>query len=321
MRPVPEPTHSSTLIPALRALCGLLVGAAVLSAPVHITAAARQQAEAPRTAPRQTSPAPQAGATNAPAPTVVYENDQRNADRTRDRLRDLINQYSPTLYDVFKNDPSLMMNADYLANYPALAAFLQQHPEVAHNPGYFVGQPSWERDRDPKMAGIEIWRHLIEALAIFAGFGFAASVFIWLIKTLVDYRRWLRLTKIQTEAHTKLLDRLTSNDDLMAYIQSPSGRRFLESAPIALDSATPRAVSAPVSRILLSLQAGAVMAAGGVGFIYASGKVIEEVRPGLFTIGVLGIAFGVGFFVSAILAYGLSERLGLLTPPTRPTID
>ena len=54
----------------------------------------------------------------------------------------------------------------------------------------------------------------------------AASIFIWLIKTLVDYRRWLRLTKIQTEAHTKLLDRLTSNDDLRAYIQSPSGRRF-----------------------------------------------------------------------------------------------
>ncbi len=57
----------------------------------------------------------------------------------------------------------------------------------------------------------------------------------WLIRTFIDYRRWLRLTRIQTDAHTKLLDRLTSNEDLMAYIQSPSGRRFLESAPIALD--------------------------------------------------------------------------------------
>jgi len=320
MRPIAEPTRPSTLIPALRALCGLLVGAAVLSAPVHITAAVVQQPEAPRAATRQAAPAAQA-APNAPAPTVVYENDQRNADRTRDRLRELINQYSPTLYDVFKNDPSLMMNADYLANYPALAAFLQQHPEGAHNPGYFVGEPAWERDRDPRSVGIEIWRHTIEAVTIFSGFALGFSVFVWLIKTLVDYRRWLRLTKIQTEAHTKLLDRLTSNDDLMAYIQSPSGRRFLESAPIALDTATPKAVSAPVSRILLSLQAGAVLAAGGVGFMYASNHVIPEVAPGLFTIGVLGIAFGVGFFVSAILAYGLSERLGLLAPPTRPTAD
>ena len=108
----------------------------------------------------------------------------------------------------------------------------------------------------------------------------------------------------------------------MAYIQSPSGRRFLESAPIALDAAASKAVSAPVSRILLSIQAGAVLACGGVGFIYASGRVIEEIAPGLFTIGVLGIAFGVGFFVSAILAYGLSERLGLLAAPgSRPTIE
>jgi hypothetical protein len=49
-------------------------------------------------------------------------------------------------------------------------------------------------------------------------------------------------------------------------------------------------------------------------------RAIEDVGPGLFTIGVLAIAFGAGFFASAILAYGLSERLGLLTPPaTRPT--
>jgi hypothetical protein len=45
------------------------------------------------------------------------------------------------------------------------------------------------------------------------------------------------------------------------------------------------------------------------------------VAPGLLTIGILGIAFGVGFFVSAILAYGLSERLGLLAPANRPTTE
>ncbi len=102
---------------------------------------------------------------------------------------------------------------------------------------------------------------------------------IWLIRTFIDYRRWLRLTRIQTDAHTKLLDRLTSNEDLMAYIQSSSGRRFLESAPIALDGGASRPVSAPVSRILLSLQAGVVLAAGGFGFLYASGRVIEDVAP------------------------------------------
>ncbi len=170
------------------------------------------------------------------------------------------------------------------------------------------------------MATIDAWRNTIEHFTIIGAFMMAALALLWLIRTLIDYRRWLRLTRIQTDAHTKLLDRLTSNEDLMAYIQSPSGRRFLESAPIALDGGG-RPVNAPVNRILVSLQAGVVLAAGGFGFIYASGRVLEDVAPGLFTIGVLAIAFGAGFFASAILAYGLSERLGLLSPANRPTSE
>jgi len=38
--------------------------------------------------------------------------------------------------------------------------------------------------------------------------------------------------KVQAEAHTKLLDRLTSNDELLAYVQSSAGSRFLQSAPM-----------------------------------------------------------------------------------------
>ena len=251
---------------------------------------------------------------------MAYEADRRNADETRDRLRQVIEQYSPSLFEVFRHDPSLLRNDQYLASYPGLAAFLQQHPEVGHNPGYFVGEPQWSRNRDPRTATIDAWKETIEHFTIIGAFGLAAFVLTWLIRTFIDYRRWLRLTRIQTDAHTKLLDRLTSNEDLMAYIQSPSGRRFLESAPIALDGGGTKPVSAPVSRILMSLQAGVVLVAGGFGFIFASGRALEDVGPGLFTIGVLAIAFGAGFFASAILAYGLSERLGLLTPPpARPT--
>jgi len=312
MRQFRRSTPTPTTLTALRALAGVLVAAAVLSAPVQISAQAPTAAR-PAPAATPTQPAP-------PPPAVAYEGDRRNADETRDRLRQVIEQYSPSLFEVFRHDPSLLRNDQYLASYPGLAAFLQQHPEVGHNPGYFVGEPQWSRNRDPRTATIDAWKETIEHFTIIGAFGLAAFVLTWLIRTFIDYRRWLRLTRIQTDAHTKLLDRLTSNEDLMAYIQSPSGRRFLESAPIALDGAGGKPVSAPVSRILMSLQAGVVLAAGGFGFIYASGRALEDVGPGLFTIGVLAIAFGAGFFASAILAYGLSERLGLLTPPTvRPT--
>ena len=316
MRQFRRPTPTPTTLTALRALAGVLVTAAVLSAPVQISAqapgAAREARPAPTTQAAQPAPV-------AP-PAVAYEGDRRNADETRDRLRQVIEQYSPSLFEVFRHDPSLLRNDQYLASYPGLAAFLQQHPEVGHNPGYFVGEPQWSRNRDPRMATIDAWKDTIEHFTIIGAFGLAAFVLTWLIRTFIDYRRWLRLTRIQTDAHTKLLDRLTSNEDLMAYIQSPSGRRFLESAPIALDGGGSKPVSAPVSRILMSLQAGVVLAAGGFGFIFASGRAVEDVGPGLFTIGVLAIAFGAGFFASAILAYGLSERLGLLAPPpARPT--
>lgn len=306
---------SSSSLTALRVLAGAVVASAVLSAPISIDAQTPVESRQPA------RPAAGPQAPGAAAPAVTYEMDRRSAEETRNRLRQIIEQYSPDLHQVFRHDPTLLRNEAYLTSYPALAAFLQQHPEVGHNPGYFVGQPEWHRQQDPRTAGVDLWRHMMEALVIFSGFGLAASVVIWLIKTLIDYRRWLRLTRIQTEAHTKLLDRLTSNEDLMAYIQSPSGRRFLESAPIALDAAAAKTVSAPVSRILLSVQAGVILACGGVGFLYASGKVIPDVAPGLLTIGILAIAFGVGFFVSAILAYGLSERLGLLTTPGRPTSE
>jgi hypothetical protein len=316
MRQFRRSTPTPTTLTALRALAGVLVTAAVLSAPVQISA------QAPGAA-RDARPAP-AAQTAQPAPVtpppVAYEGDRRNADETRDRLRQVIEQYSPSLFEVFRHDPSLLRNDQYLASYPGLAAFLQQHPEVGHNPGYFVGEPQWSRNRDPRTATIDAWKDTIEHFTVIGAFGLAAFVLTWLIRTFIDYRRWLRLTRIQTDAHTKLLDRLTSNEDLMAYIQSPSGRRFLESAPIALDGGGSKPVSAPVSRILMSLQAGVVLAAGGFGFIFASGRAVEDVGPGLFTIGVLAIAFGAGFFASAILAYGLSERLGLLAPPpARPT--
>ena len=57
---------------------------------------------------------------------------------------------------------------------------------------------------------------------------------IWLIRTTLEQRRWSRLSKIQAEVHSKLMDRFSSNDELLTYVQTPSGRRFLESGPSPL---------------------------------------------------------------------------------------
>ncbi len=36
-----------------------------------------------------------------------------------------------------RTDPSLLGNESYLTTYPALSAFLKQHPEVRNSPGFF----------------------------------------------------------------------------------------------------------------------------------------------------------------------------------------
>jgi hypothetical protein len=118
------------------------------------------------------------------------------------------------------------------------------------------------------------------------------------------------MLKIQTDAHTKLLDRFTSNEDLLAYMQTPAGRRFFESAPIPVES--PRALNAPIGRILWSAQVGTVLTLAGLGLELVAARAIEDIAQPLSAVGVVVIALGLGFCVSAFMAYVLSKRLGLI---------
>lgn len=146
----------------------------------------------------------------------------------------------------------------------------------------------------------------------------AIGLVVWLIRTIVDYRRWNRLAKVQTDVHTRILDRFTDNADLLAYIQSQAGRRFLESSPIMLD-AGPRSVGAPLGRILWSVQAGLVLAAAGTGLELVSTRFAEDASQPLQVLGALGIALGVGFVLSALISFLISHKLGLIEPVSRPS--
>src|SRR5947209_4303621 len=253
-----------------------------------------------------------------------FRADDQSARETRERLHEIFRQYPPSLAEVLRFDPSLLSNEAYLTPYPVLASFLAQHPEVAHNPGYFVGEyrdNQWQND--PRRQVIQLMEGVLAGLAVLTGFVTLVGVVGWLLKSLIDYSRWLRLSKVQTEAHSKLLDRLTSNEDLLAYIQSSPGRRFLESAPIPIDPTT-RPISAPVGRILWSVQAGMVVAMGGLGLLYVSHEIpigtpaYSDLSLPLFVLGSVSIALGGGFVLSALVAYIISRRLGLFdaTPLT-----
>jgi hypothetical protein len=288
--------------------------AAILTLGLAAAPALAQVPQAPGPA-----PAPQAAPAPAPAPDPIFI-ERESAQETRGRLHELLRQHPPAVGEILRRDPSLA-RSDYLAPYPALLGFIQQHPEIARNPSFFFGGYEFQDDQ-PQDRSFEMFRRVTDIFQFLLIAGGLVSVFVWLVRSVIDQRRWLRVSRTQAEVHTKLLDRLTSNDDLMAYIQTPAGRRFLESGPLLTDSDTPNAsAGAPLSRIILSLQAGVVLASLGVGFWISETRFPEDMGEGFFIIGTLATALGVGFIVSAALAYVISSRFGLVAPQTAQSHD
>jgi hypothetical protein len=274
----------------------------------YVLAAAPLAAQTAPT-PRPQSQVPQPPQAPQASPNLIAD---LNAYQTRDSFQQMLRQYPPSLSEVLRLDPSLLTNTAYLTPYPNLAGFLNQHPEIAHNPGFFVGEQQFRSDRfDRQSNSSRIFEEMMAGVAAFASGLIVLSVVIWILRTVIDHRRWLRVSKIQSEVHSKLLDRFTSNQDLLAYVQTPAGKRFLESAPISIDSPS-RSLTAPLGRIFFSVQAGIVLALAGIGLSWISRRLSDQdVTQPLFVVGVLALAVGVGFVLSAIIAYALSRRLGL----------
>jgi hypothetical protein len=266
-----------------------------------------------------TAPALALGAQGRPAQDAearaVTARVDESAEDTRDRLRQLLEEYPPTVAQVLRLDPSLLTQSDYLTTYPKLAAFFAEHPEVAHNPAFFLGDSGY-RLVDNRARVLNLMEGVFAGIAGLIVFSTIAGLLVWVIRSVINYRSWLRATKIQTDTHTKIFDRLSSNEELMAYVQSTAGQRFLTSASLTVD-VLPRTVGAPLGRILWSMQAGVVVALAGAGLWVAKASVLEEVAQLLHVVAVLAMAIGVGFIVSALLAYALSHRLGLLESASR----
>lgn len=249
-------------------------------------------------------PAPSA----APQPAMELP----DAERTKQELGRLLYHYPSNLRDVLGLDPTLLTNQAFLQPYPALTGFVAAHPEIAHSPAFYVRDFADRRFTRPESTQSDRnWDRMFGFLNTVVLIGVFVGVLIWLIRTVIDYRRWNRLSKIQTDVHTKLLDRFSGNEDLLSYIQSPAGSKFLESTPITLDPG-PRAVAAPLGRILWSVQAGIVCIATGFGLAIIANHFPGDTSLPFRALGILGIALGIGFAFSAIVSYVISNRLGLI---------
>lgn len=329
-QPTPRLTTRPTTLscPTPRTTATLLLGCTLLLAPA-IAMAAMPAASPLAQVAAQAATAAAPGAARDVAPVQPAIDDRIDANQLRGELDEVLRQYPPTLREVLRLDPSLLTDATYLSSYPALAAFLQRYPQVARNARFYVGEAASFEPRDARSQAVDLWQRTIEHISIVLTFSLVAIGLGWLVRTTLDHRRWLRASRVQVDVHQKLFDRLSGNDDLITYIQTPAGQRFLEASPsVSEPRRGAHAVSAPINRILWSVQIGVVLIPLGLGLQWVARQVIDEVAQLLSFVGVLTVTIGIGFVVSAGVAYYISKRLGLLretpgdadTPRTAPLV-
>lgn len=136
---------------------------------------------------------------------------------------------------------------------------------------------------------------------------------LWILRVILDNRRWYKMVKVQTETHAKLLDRFGSSQEMLAYMDSEAGKKFLES-PIF--EGQRRQVSAlPFGRILWSTQIGIIAGTLGAGVLFLRGRVSADADMGFTVFGTLLLTLGIGFLVSGGVSYVLAKYFGLLERP------
>jgi hypothetical protein len=257
----------------------------------------------------------------APVAAQTLRATQEAAEPERSQVRKefmtVLKKYPPSVAGVLKLDPTLLNTDQYIAPYPEIGAFLAKHPEVRRSPAYYFegidgGGYSYSYDSSARA-----WDEIMTGFFILLIMLTIAGALGWLVRTAIDYRRWGRLAKVQAEAHTKLLDRFTGNEELLAYVKSPAGMRFLQSSPIALDG-SPRPVGSAAARVLWSIQGGVVLTAAGIGMNYVSRHIEPDHADPIFTLSIIVLSIGLGFLASALVSYWLSQRMGLLHQPAPP---
>jgi hypothetical protein len=233
---------------------------------------------------------------------------------------------SPTLTAAVSADPSLLADQQYVArSNPELAQFMTSHPDIARNPEFYLFSklnPS-DRRRDQALQRV-VWpdltpqqqqepnapRVIRELTGVLVPLGCLAAL-VWVIYIVFQNRRWNRAFKQQSEIHGRLIEKLGTSQELVAYMETEAGKRFLMASPVAAGPEFGQQMPNTVSRVLTSLSTGIVLTLVGVGFLLLRNAGPDTPEPMLIT-GTLLLMPGLGFILSAGVTWVLAQRLGLM---------
>lgn len=143
-----------------------------------------------------------------------------------------------------------------------------------------------------------------ENVVVFPIFFSLIGFVIWTVFSTI--RRY-KTAKLRAGLQTKLLEKFGSGQELLAYVQSDGGKRFLES--LTMEQRT------PYGRILGAAQASVVLILLALALLFLRGRVSGG-EDAFLVFGAILLSLGVGFGLSAALSYYLSKSFGLLTETT-----
>lgn len=265
--------------------------------------------------------------TLAPAYSAAVPSPEDTAN-TQQQLLKLL-RLSPTLTSVVAHDPSLLADQAYVSREnPELELFLAQHPEVTRNPEFYLFSRLADNRRGRDMA-LEraVWPDFVDRddrrnepsegavamheLAPVVAFGAFLIAAVFIVRYVVESRRSARFYKMQSDLHMRLIDKVGTNQELAAYLESEAGRGPFACAPAALGSGGP-AVPNVVGRVLTPLQIGLVLSLLGAGLMMLPRQGQEMTN---LVFGVVLLMPGIGFILSAIATWVLARRLGLMPKP------
>lgn len=157
------------------------------------------------------------------------------------------------------------------------------------------------------------WEVLIP-IAICIGF-FAMVSFV--TRTIVEGRRSRERTKLLAEVHQRLIERIGSAKEFGELLSTDGGAKFMET----LGTEPLKGAATPLDRVIRAQQAGLVLSALGVGFLFVSWTfaMTEESEAIFGALGLLTLSGGVGSWLSSRTALRLSQRYGLIAASQSPS--
>ncbi|MGB6485001.1 MAG: hypothetical protein WBE86_16070 [Candidatus Acidiferrales bacterium] len=135
---------------------------------------------------------------------------------------------------------------------------------------------------------------------------------VWIVRVISNNRRRQRIAEVQKEMQSKLFEKFGTSQEMIAYLNSEAGSKFLDSATIEQ--------TRPFGRVLGAIQAGLILFLLGIAMLFVrltmpsvGFNAIEQAHSAHAILGFsfLLMALGVGFLASAGVSYKLSKEWGL----------